>query len=1040
MARNLFFCILRVTVVLCISAQALVTPFTVVRADDEPPIPQEISEEAVDPPVESTPPPDSTSTPEPLQTTATPDNPQPPADTPSDESGELVAEATETPEPESYLSEDPSPLFAGLPEDVDLVVVDEDQAVVSLASQQAQEIIAGSDPWYCPGDTQWTVDGTGCVKFTGSTGFDNFQQALDYAADNKTSGTIYVEVGQSFGSISREFGEMNSGIILNIIGGVNLSTGQVTGVSNLKSISLSNLQHGGKLIFSNFKINDQNTAGTAASFTYIENLALENITIIEANTGHALAIDNSAGSLVLSDISIDESGDGDGLRVGSSNHVTLDQITLIEAGNGNGYYLVTNQNVTLRDSSITEKGAGYSLYLSDNSNTHITNSFFQSESDSDAVWMITENNTAWFESDTIRFISPTSPSGFDNLRSAIVFFNNRGKIEFNRNNLFIQKPTDPQTSYKNGIYLTSNAADAGNFSAIGNVLNGGSIGLTSNAVVVENFATSVSILFNWNQICNWTNGFFNNSTSITIDAAHNAYCGATPANSGTNINIRGPVTYLPVATSEDEDGDGVDNVHDTCPTVINPGAAQTADLDGDGLMDACDPQDNRDQDGDGIQNFADSCPLVSNPGAGQTTDTDKDGTPDACDATPNGDTDGDGVDNLTDTCPLSSNPGPAQTTDSDGDSIPDACDDFDNRDSDGDGIQNYADTCPMVSNPGTGQTTDTDSDGKPDACDPTPNGDTDGDGVDNLSDTCPLISNPGSAQMADMDGDLLPDACDDQDNRDTDGDGVQNYTDTCPMNANPGDGQTADRDSDGKPDACDTYDNGDTDGDGVDNQTDTCPLVANPGSGQDADSDGDVIPDACDNTPNGDHDLDHVDDAIDNCLNHWNPLQTDSDHDGTGDACDEIPVPSGSGKNKGTGQASPVEQPASQSDCLSASILDVKGAGQLKLDQLPCGYLATGKPVDASTLPADLPEGLIFESAVRFELNQPGGESTPLPIYTATVLSFEVPDPGIEWQILFWNPDLNGGAGGWQTITGTMDKNTLTALITRTGLYVLARR
>ena len=71
----------------------------------------------------------------------------------------------------------------------------------------------------------------------------------------------------------------------------------------------------------------------------------------------------------------------------------------------------------------------------------------------------------------------------------------------------------------------------------------------------------------------------------------------------------------------DTDTDGVLDCVDNCPSNYNP---TQADLDRDGLGDACDP----DIDGDGVLNSADNCPSTYNP---TQTDTDHDGIGDACD-------------------------------------------------------------------------------------------------------------------------------------------------------------------------------------------------------------------------------------------------------------------------------------------------------------------------------------------------------------------------------------------------------------------------
>jgi hypothetical protein len=130
-----------------------------------------------------------------------------------------------------------------------------------------------------------------------------------------------------------------------------------------------------------------------------------------------------------------------------------------------------------------------------------------------------------------------------------------------------------------------------------------------------------------------------------------------------------------------------------CGSISPPPVGLAADLDGDGVIDAIDPDD----DGDGISDSADKCPLTVNVGQ---RDVDRDGVGDACDLEPldpgsaPADADRDGIGDLLDRCPWAYDPLQA---DVDRDGIGDACD-----------------SCPSRSDP---TQSDGDADGQGDVCD-----------------------------------------------------------------------------------------------------------------------------------------------------------------------------------------------------------------------------------------------------------------------------------------------------------------------------------
>jgi hypothetical protein len=291
------------------------------------------------------------------------------------------------------------------------------------------------------------------------------------------------------------------------------------------------------------------------------------------------------------------------------------------------------------------------------------------------------------------------------------------------------------------------------------------------------------------------------------------------------------------ACDSDRDGDSIANTVDNCPDIAN---ANQSNHDVDSLGDACDS----DADGDNILDEVDNCYMVYNP---EQYDLDKDSLGDLCDS----DDDGDSVIDATDNCLCLAN---TDQLNNDSDAEGDACD----NDDDNDGVGDSYDNCKMVDNESQ---SDIDHDGIGDACDL----DIDDDAVANAEDNCVQIANN---DQKDTDGDDIGDACD----ADLDGDGYTNNEDNCSEFPNE---SQSDIDNDGIGDVCDL----DTDGDGFSNGIDNCVTIGNVGQ---EDLDGDAIGDICDSDVDGDN----VENIIDNCLKINNPNQEDLDSDGAGDICD----------------------------------------------------------------------------------------------------------------------------------------------------------
>lgn len=270
------------------------------------------------------------------------------------------------------------------------------------------------------------------------------------------------------------------------------------------------------------------------------------------------------------------------------------------------------------------------------------------------------------------------------------------------------------------------------------------------------------------------------------------------------------------------------------------------------------------------------------------------------------DSDGDGVSDSVDAFPLDG----SEAYDFDGDGFGDSHDsDIDNDgltntreaeigtdpirpDSDFDTLLDGLDNCPLDSNLSQD---DLDADGIGDECD----SDRDGDGVSDEAEN----SRGSSPILIDTDGDGAFDAVDlfptnASDSLDNDNDGVGNNADT-------------DDDNDGVTDSAETVSGlnpnvADTDGDGVSDKIDNCGLLVNPGQSDnehdgfgddcDDDDDNDSLTDSEEtvigedgfitNARSADSDGDGFKDNLDNCPNDDNITQADGDTDGFGAACD----------------------------------------------------------------------------------------------------------------------------------------------------------
>lgn len=315
----------------------------------EPPV---ATEAGTEPTVESTPEPEAT----PLPAEETPVAP--------------ASESTE-PAPTQAPAEAESTVVAGIlsdvPEDTDLVVLDESGQPVALGTQATADAVVKSDPVWCPAGQ--FPGGVGC-----STNYASIPDLLEAMRSNPSAfaanGTIFLEhsgtttfntplvLDDSAGSLSGSFSTLSS-FNLTVRGGWNGGTGSgsVGGTQALFDASGSN--QGYILI------------GSLAN-PWIGNITLQDIEIRNASLASSVAVYTSSGNINFDDVDVaQQTGD----KYLAYLHSQTGNITVANGSNFDGNDAGTGINESkgfyaqAGTGSITITGTGSSYTFKDNEGT-----------------------------------------------------------------------------------------------------------------------------------------------------------------------------------------------------------------------------------------------------------------------------------------------------------------------------------------------------------------------------------------------------------------------------------------------------------------------------------------------------------------------------------------------------------------------------------------------------------------------------------------------------------------------------------------------
>ncbi len=251
-------------------------------------------------------------------------------------------------------------ILAQLPENTDLVVVDQQGDVIPLAAADALEIVQAEDPLWCPVGA--ALNNASCRSFTGPNAISDMLTAMRNSTnDYNEDGIIYFTstVNQSLtltdagGSLGGDFNTLRL-YDLTLIGGWNGDRNTpVIDPTNptdfgTHTITIGGTGNGndwaGNLTLQNFVFNG---AGSDALTIYTSNgnIALDNVDVVnQTNNSFAAVLDSNNGDITIQDSSFDgnTANQSRGVSVntdGNNASITISDTTFQESrGNGNTNY------------------------------------------------------------------------------------------------------------------------------------------------------------------------------------------------------------------------------------------------------------------------------------------------------------------------------------------------------------------------------------------------------------------------------------------------------------------------------------------------------------------------------------------------------------------------------------------------------------------------------------------------------------------------------------------------------------------------------
>ncbi|MBL8099559.1 MAG: hypothetical protein JNK81_10270, partial [Anaerolineales bacterium] len=277
-----------------------------------------------------------------------------PQESNEEEATPLTSGETDTvPSEESTLDEE-QPVLEQLPENTEIIVLDEDGEAIPLATQEAQEAIEFIDPVWCPVGVAPQNGINGCTNSYGNLKalIDDLMNGTAGVVPN-TNGVIWIQSGADGSAANMtlngsdvDLGDMEN-FSLTLQGGWNGTFGSTTiiGTSTFsRAITITNWN--GAITINDIIVDT--ATGDGLTVTTTGNIVLKNVQS-NNNTGRGATLDNSTGSgdITITNSKFNNNGGAAGLTVISKGTITIKDLT----ANDNTNYGVNLDN----DSATTAK-------------------------------------------------------------------------------------------------------------------------------------------------------------------------------------------------------------------------------------------------------------------------------------------------------------------------------------------------------------------------------------------------------------------------------------------------------------------------------------------------------------------------------------------------------------------------------------------------------------------------------------------------------------------------------------------------------------